>query len=161
MGKVAGLTGTDCMGPGEGSVHWPFSSAQSRQFRVGLMAKFMVPEAPPENSRATSRSKGEEEWSELYARESRQLATGWTAQDSSPLGHLEHLRKQRQWCAQSWRRGKGRCAGGRLGSLGSPHIAHILISRPPDQSQTPLISGADHFNIMAGCSDVQVSAGPQ
>lgn len=72
-------------------MHWPFSSGQSRQFRVGWVAKFMVPEAPSVKSRNISGSEDKEEWSELHARESRQQVTQWTAQDSSPLGHLEHL----------------------------------------------------------------------
>lgn len=51
----------------------------------------MVPEAPSVKSRNISGSEDKEEWSELHARESRQQVTQWTAQDSSPLGHLEHL----------------------------------------------------------------------
>lgn len=94
------------------------------------------------------------EWAGLVQDCSGQLRTAliWdtcsTQQDTENVTHTITKMKWKEMCLREG-----------LGSLGSPHIPQVPSSWLPDQLQTPLISGAEHFNMMAACSDVHVRQG--
>lgn len=127
VGRIAGLIGTGCMGPEEGeSMPWSFSSGQRWEFRVGWVAEFVVPGAPSGRSRACPEGKVKKSGLDFMPE-----CAGLVPAAGHPVGSSGQLsfgtpgaliRVQRQWCAQSWRRGKRRRARGRRRPLGSPHI---------------------------------------
>lgn len=165
VGRIAGLTGTGCVGSEEEeSMPWPLSSDSAESLELGGWQN-VVPGAPSGRSRACPEVKVKKSGLDFMPEcAGLILAAGHTVGSSGQLsfgtpGALTW--EQRQWYTRSWRQVQRGWARKRCGPLGSPHIPQMLSFWQPDQFQTPLINGAEHFSIMAACSDLHVKSGPR